>query len=212
MSLKQAFNTLTRLHSRAANLKRFGSPDIYSPVRITPSNYFRFLEGPASTTIHGREFVIPIDSIKGQHRQLITFKTLPTQGDFILTYDGEDTAEIPFDATATDIQNELRVLVVVPALTNVTVTGDFASGFLVTFIGLQDAPLMLSALGGTPLQDVTNTDVEITIANTDGLAWTPIIQRGDKIVDPLYGSIAIDEIIEIPDIGGNIMGYRVRCE
>ena len=106
--LKLAFNTLTRLHSRAATLKRLGSPDTTTDCRITPSNYFRFVEGLSATVIHGREFLIASDSIAS-----------------------------PFD---------------------------------------------------------------------------PVIRRGDKIVDSVYGTMTIDEIIEVCDLGGAIMGYRVRAE
>lgn len=41
---------------------------------------------------------------------------------------------------------------------------------------------------------------------------TPNIQRGDALIDTEYGSLAIDEIVEMVDLGGAIMGYRVRCE
>ena len=110
--LRQVFNTLTRLHSRVAVLKRFApintDPDLTTNIRITPSNYFRFLEGPSHTVVKGREFIIPKDSME------------------------------------------------------------------------------------TPL--------------------TPLIKRGDKIVDTEYGSMAIDEIMEMVDLGGSVMGWRVRVE
>lgn len=104
--LRQAFNAITRIHSRAAQIKRLGSPDTFTPCRLTPSNYFRFLEGPSHTVIRGREFIIPIDS-------------------------------------------------------------------------------------------------------TNGL-FVP--RRGDKIIDPVYGTLTIDEVIEMVDLGGAIMGLRVRSE
>jgi len=106
--VREAFNTLTKIHSRSVTLKRLGSPDLSTTCRITPSNYFRNLEGPSHTTIKGREFVISIDSIA-----------------------------VPF---------------------------------------------------------------------------TPVIKRGDKLIDTQLGSMAIDEIIEMYDFGGAIMGYRVRAE
>lgn len=107
--LRQAFNALARVHSRAVTLKRLGSPDLTTACRITPSNYFRFLEGPSSSTIHGREFIIPVDSIA-----------------------------TPFPA--------------------------------------------------------------------------PIIKRTDKIIHDLYGHLAIDEVIEMVDIGGAVIAYRVRTD
>lgn len=106
--IRAAFNTLTKIHSRDATLKRLGSPDLTTTCRITPSNYFRNLEGPSATTIHGREFIIPLDSIASK--------------------------------------------------------------------------------------------------------FTPVLKRGDKIVDTQFGSLAIDEIIEIYDLGGEVMGYRCRME
>lgn len=106
--VRQAFNTLAKIRSRVATLKRLGSPDQTTECRITPSNYFRFLEGPSHTVVHGREFIIPTDSI------------------------------------------------------------------------------------------VTK--------------MTPVIRRGDRLIDSVYGTITIDEIIEIEDLKGFVMGYRVRCE
>lgn len=63
--LSTAFNALLRLHSRPATLRRLGSPDTNSTIRITPSNYFRFLRGPEHTTISAKEFIIPAASIVG---------------------------------------------------------------------------------------------------------------------------------------------------
>lgn len=41
---------------------------------------------------------------------------------------------------------------------------------------------------------------------------TPMIKRGDRVVDEIYGSLSIDEIIEMVDIGGAVMAFRVRTE
>lgn len=209
MSIKKAFNLISRLHSRAATLKRFGTPDIYSPIRITPSNYFRFLEGPGSSTIHGREFIIPVDTMTGHYTQLVTFGSTPTQGGFHLTYGVTDTAAIAYNDTNADVETALQAI---SGLENVTVTGNFTSGFLITFIGV-NAPTILSYGMETPaLQNVSNQNVVITIAFSDSVAWSPKILRGDKIVDTIYGSMAVDEIVEMVDLGGAVMGYRVRAE
>jgi len=106
--LEGAFNALYAMHSRPAILRRLGSPTVETAIRIMPSNYFRFLEGPSQTTIHGREFIISRATI------------------------------------------------------------------------------------ASPL--------------------TPIIKRGDKIVDSTYGTMAIDEIMEMVDLGGAIIAWRCRCE
>ncbi len=38
----------------------------------------------------------------------------------------------------------------------------------------------------------------------------PILKRGDKIETSDLGNMAIDEIIEMYDLGGAVLGYRVR--
>ncbi len=205
MVLKQAFNLLTRIHSRAATQKRLGTPNIYSPVRISPSNYFRFLEGPSATVIHGREFVIPVDTMKGHELQSLIFEDVPSDGVYFIVYGMTSTTELEFNATASDIQDALRDIT---GLEYVTVTGDSASGFVIAMIGV-DSPLLLvlDTESGTPDLDV---DGEISISGHQ--AFEPRIKRGDKIIDTEFGHMAIDEIIEMVDIGGSIMGYRVRME
>lgn len=203
MFLKEAFNIMTRLHSRAATLKRLGSPDIYSPVRITPSNYFRFLEGPSATVIHGREFILPVDTMTGHVTKLISFATAPTTGQYYLNYNATSSTEIQFDDSAATIQTILRVI---PALANVLVTGDVTTGFLVTFVGIQTPASLVSFTVLLPI------DSAISIAPSTSVLWSPVIKRADKIIDSVYGSMAIDEIVEMVDIGGDIMGFRVRME
>lgn len=203
MVLKTAFNLLTRMHSRAATLKRLGSPNLYSPIRITPSNFFRYLEGPSQIVIRGREFIIPVDTIKGTATQLISFDQVPSVGGFYLSYGGDDTEVFESDAVAADIEAALQAFT---GLENVTVTGNFTDGFLVTFLGVDGPEIMTFTMDDPPL------DAEITIAESTGVLFDPIIKRADRIVDPLLGTLAIDEIIEMVDIGGSIMGLRCRTE
>lgn len=42
--------------------------------------------------------------------------------------------------------------------------------------------------------------------------FSPVIKKGDKLITDIYGQVTINEIIEMPDLGGSILGYRVRCE
>lgn len=69
--LKDAFNAVCKMHSREVTLKRIGTPDLTTSCRVTPSNYSRNLEGPSHTVIHGREFIIPIDSIQSKFSPVI---------------------------------------------------------------------------------------------------------------------------------------------
>lgn len=208
MVLKPAFNLLSRLHSRTATLKRFGTPDIYSPVRIMPSSYFRYLEGLSTTTIRGREFILPIDTMKGHSSQTISFDVNPTAGDFTIGYGMLNTGSIAFDAVAANVQTALRLLA---GLENVTVTGSILSttGLNIVMIGIQ-TPSVFTVL--STMTDVDDEDVVVTVSAGAYVAWSPMIKRADKIIDSVYGHLAIDEIIEIVDIGGAIMGFRCRCE
>lgn len=202
--LDQAFNSLLKIHSRAATLKRFGTPNVYSPISIAPSNYFRFLAGPSATTIHGREFVIPVASMKGQQRQRIKLTPIPTLGTFVLRYGGDDTTAFNFDVTASEIENALQLIT---GLENVNVILDVSDGYVfeIRFIGV-DAPELIQLIPDGTFNGVA----EITIGA--GIPFDPLIKRGDKIVDSIHGSMAVDEIIEMVDLGGAVIGYRVRAE
>lgn len=205
--LKAAFNMLSRLHSRSASLKRLGKtpePDLESPVRITPSNYFRFLEGPSNTVVKGREFILPLDTIRGNATQIISFSGVPTTGKFTLTYGANTSSQLTFSETAATIQTALRILA---GLSNVTVSGNFTVGFTVVFVGTLE-PLTITA--AKVLGEELDRDITVSVGSPQ--AWSPVLKRGDRIVDSQYGALAIDEIMEIVDLGGSIMGYRCRCE
>ena len=199
--LKTAFNALTRLHSRPALLKRLGTVDIYTPVRITPSNYFRFLRGPEYTTIPGKEFIIPADSMIGQFAQKLVFELAPTTGAFKIKYGTNTTGSLAYDATAAQIQTALSGLT---GLSNVTVSGSFVAGFLITFRGFQTAP---------ELGQITDSTLDKpgVFSNTNVLWTGEPITKGDRILDGtrLY---SVDEIMEMPDMGGKTMGFRCRCD
>jgi len=203
--LKSALNALTRIHSRTALLKRLGTVNAYSPCRITPSNYFRFLRGPEYTTITGVEFVIPLDSMLGEFSQSLTFNETPDAGVFKLKFDGDETEELTFESTAAEIQTQLRTIT---ALANVVVAGSFSEGFTFTFAGLSSAPDLLEVTGST--LEEGGDSVTTTIINTYS-AWSEPLKKGDRIIDG-ERSWAIDEIIEMHDVGAQVMAYRVRCD
>lgn len=204
--LKSAFNALTRLHSRPAMLKRLGDVDIYSPIRITPSNYQRFLRGPEYTSIPGVEFIIPIDSVLGQYAQSVAFDLLPTSGSFKLQFGMNVSTALAYTTTAAQMQTALRLL---PGMGNVLVEGNFVSGFKITFAGFQTQADLAAVIDST-LADIDSEDVEVTVTRSY-TAWTSLLEKGDRIVD---GSKlwSIDEIIEMNDVGAGVLGYRCRCD
>ena len=203
--LKSALNALTRIHSRTATLKRLGTVDNYSPCRITPSNYFRFLRGPEYTTIRGVEFVIPIDSMTGHFAQKLSFSAIPDSGEFKIRFESNTTAALQFDATAADIQTELRLI---SGLENVVVTGSFLLGFTITFVGFQVAPALGQVVDTTLKEGLNNVDA--SWINTS-VRWLEPLKKGDRILDGTRIWVA-DEIMEMHDMGAQIMAYRVRAD
>lgn len=204
--LKAAFNSLTRLHSRSATLKRLGTPDIYSPIRITPANYFRFLRGPEYTTVKGVEFIIPKDTALGQHAQKLTINKVPDDGDFKLTFGGQDTTTLESDVVASEIQIAVRLLT---GFEDTLVTGDWTVGFTFTFQGISATP----AIGVVTDSTLSNLldDALVTTWTSFSILWSTPIKKGDRIVD---GSSlwTIAEIIDMHDVGAIVMGWRVRCD
>ena len=103
--------------------------------------------------------------------QTITFSLTPDAGSFTVSYEGAETAAIAHDDLAADVQVALRAL---SGLSEVTVSGDFATGFVVTFTGadgVQEQPLLVEETN--TLLD-TPTAVTITITET-----TPGVYQGE---------------------------------
>lgn len=52
----------------------------------------------------------------------------------------------------------------------------------------------------------------ISRTSLEKASFTLPLKRGDRIVDTELGTSVIDTVIELPDLGGAIMAYRVRCQ
>jgi hypothetical protein len=95
--------------------------------------------------------------------QLVTITGAPTGGTFTLTFDGQTTAAIAYNAAATAVQSALVALSNI-GTGNVTVTGAAGGPYTVTFVGIYagvNVPLMTGSatalVGGTaPAIVVTN--------------------------------------------------------
>lgn len=95
--------------------------------------------------------------------QTITFDAVPDAGDFKLVFDGDETNAIAYTDTASTVESELNAL---PGLSTVTVSGNFTTGFTVTFTGVdgeQDQEL-LSTTDNT--LESSSVAVVISIAET----------------------------------------------
>lgn len=102
---------------------------------------------------------LQIDSV-----QLIQFSAVPDAGHFTVAYNGNNSASIAFNATATAVQSALRG---VTGLSAVVVTGNYASGFSVKMVQIT-SPTALSedtnnlTTAGGALTPVTTTFSETT--------------------------------------------------
>lgn len=210
MLLRSAFNAITRIHSRPATLKRPGSPDIFTPTRITPANFFRFMAGPEHTTIRGMEFIIPTDSLYGHQGVELEFDVLPEDGEFKIQFGADITPALTFDTNAATIQFELRKFAV---LANAVVTGSMAQGFLISLVGVNGTYAAFSIVDST-LEATVDGD-PVTPIGTFSIAYVPWtvdpVRKGDRILDG-NKVWSIDEVIEMNDLGASVMGWRVRCD
>ncbi|GAG56119.1 unnamed protein product, partial [marine sediment metagenome] len=109
-------------------------------------------------TIDDVTLVAGVDEI-----QTITFDTVPDEGGFTVSYENDETAAINYDDLATDVQIALRAL---DGLSEVTVSGNFTAGFVITFTGadgVQEQPLLVEE---TNTLKTSSVAVTITITET----------------------------------------------
>lgn len=89
----------------------------------------------APTVPNGRYYVVSDfinRSFGNDEVQKISFSLLPDSGTWRIHYDTEKSDDLPFDATAQDVEYALNAL---DGLSSVDVTGNYSLGFLLTFTG-----------------------------------------------------------------------------
>ena len=130
--------------------------------------------------------------------QTVTFATVPTIGNFVLSFAGQTTRNIPFDADAAAIQSALEALSTVgPG--NVAVSGTVGGVFDVVFQGAlanTDVPQMTAA-AGVPAIDVVPTTATTTVGEAADVDWYRFEVRYDAIrqegtVEPMHAAAVFD--------------------
>lgn len=101
--------------------------------------------------------------------QTVTIGGTPTGGDFTLTFGGQTTAAIAFDATATTVRTRLAALSSVPAGT-VAVTGSAGGPYTVTFSGAAVDADNLSLITANAAGLLGGTSPSVTVTAADALA------------------------------------------
>jgi hypothetical protein len=130
---------LTENPSQSRNdFKRWGSISPYASVITDIKHEFniKFLENnPAVLSLVYRTGTAPTPSGTGTSEvQLITITGTPTGGTFSLTFGGQTTAAIAYNATAATVQTALQGLSTIGA-SNALVTGSAGGPYTVTFAG-----------------------------------------------------------------------------
>lgn len=89
--------------------------------------------------------------------QTITFSAVPDAGSFTLNFDGEITDPIDWNDVAADVETALENLV---NISSVTVTGNFTSGFVITFDGSDGSkPQVALEVGSNSLSTKEKTGI-----------------------------------------------------
>ena len=95
--------------------------------------------------------------------QTITFSTVPDAGNWSLTFEGETTSTMAFGDVAATVQTNLNAL---SSLSAVTVTGDYTTGFVVTFTGADGEQEQELIHYTTNTLETASVAVSIAIAET----------------------------------------------
>lgn len=91
-------------------------------------------------------------------QQLVAFSAVPDSGTWNLTFGADSTEDLNFDALAQDVEDALNAI---SGLEDVTVSGNFSDGFIVTFIGV-DSPVASLASVSNLLEGINSVTIDIT--------------------------------------------------
>jgi hypothetical protein len=104
---------------------------------------------------------------------LIEFDAVPDSGTFKITYDGNESAAINFDAIAADIETEIQLLA---GLETATVAGSFAAGFTITLTQII-SPTAITVTSNSLMVGIAPTAVGTTVTIP-----TPFVAQTDQQV------------------------------
>ena len=95
--------------------------------------------------------------------QRIQFSAVPTSGSWTLIFDGDETGVLAFNDNAAAVQSALNSL---PGLSGVVVTGNYTSGFTVTFAGADGAQNQNLIVAGSNTLTASSIQVNLSFSTT----------------------------------------------
>lgn len=132
----------------------------------------------------------------GQQRVYMSSSPAPTSGSFVLSFGGEITNPIAFDATGADVQVYLSALSTVGD-GNVTVTGLQGGPWVVDFAGSLSGPQ--AVISGRASTDVADATI-VVLPMYEGVALVPSERFFYPTPDVWGNIILIDDCVEISSV------------
>lgn len=155
-----AIKRLPAIASTVSAVKLYGTAGTVIPASTT-----QFSVANQPTNIFSTNFSVTLGA--GQNCiQTLSFSAIPDAGSFTLGLNGEDTPSIAFNAAASDIQTAIQTL---PFASGTLVSGNFGSGFTVTFQG--------AATGGLMSQPVLTVATDVLTSSGSLVTITPAITQ-----------------------------------
>ncbi|MFP6762418.1 MAG: hypothetical protein VB858_02330, partial [Planctomycetaceae bacterium] len=150
---------------------------------------------------------ITVDStgLTNNERQQVAITGNPNAGDFTLSFEGKETAAIPFNATAVQVQTALLAVTSIDEIQQIQLGNSFTAGsFVLEFDGQTTAPIAFNATAGeidTALEGLSSIGAGNVIVTGGGLPGTPVSVQftnalGGQDVAPL-GVLNVNEIQEV---------------
>jgi len=174
----------TDLSNLAVNQTNAGTDDVADITNFLPST-FTISQAAADSKIKVGN--LPGTSITSEEQE-VTLSAAAASGTYTLTYRGETTTAIAYNANATTIQDALNALDTVTS-GDITVSGDpISTGMKFTFdssLGNVDLIMINSSLKDAGAGDITASIAE-TVQGSDGY-----IRRSSNTVDDVIGGVAL---------------------
>ncbi len=206
--LNQAFDVLLNLHKRSATIERAG-------ISAVLSGYI-----PATSATLASTISAGVAYINGNRVALgITNKTYTAQKDTYidLTYSGVISYVVVNngDPTPSITANSVRIAKVVTDLTSVTTVTMIATYSTTNTYAVSATSIYISPsnyfrhLAGPEEMTISGREFVISKKVLDSVYY-PIPKKGDRLKDSDLGTMTLSEVREMFDMGGKIIGYRVR--
>jgi hypothetical protein len=183
----------------------YNAPAAFSLIRSKARLIFGVSDQPVTLSAGGVSAV-----------QQLVLSGSPTGGTFTLTFGGQTTAAIPWNATATQVQTALNALSSVLAGGVAVTGGPFPGTMSVAFAGLNaNGPLALityslaSLTGGTPAMAVTTTTTGVVSDTVFSLiAGVPLVwDSAGYLAQPLAADVVT---LYVTNTSGAVANFKLR--